>query len=178
MVIFRNRIHPVAAQIFIPSGTELVLKLFFTCLSVLQAVVEQRRLGHVSERLGVGRSDVELRCFVVAERFSPPEGAKAPFVARLEAGEAPLRLGRAEVVTARAGKVEKLLRHLGANDVRAVVVSVGLAVSIPAPSGQGIGAAKLQGGALDVGVLPNQVSLVVGVHVTRQQNGCRRHQQN
>jgi len=169
------QIHPVAAQIVVP--TELVSSLFFwTCLSVpLQSVLEKRGLFHIPKRLEVGRPRVEFGRFVVAERFPPPEGAQAPFVTRFEAGESVMRIGRAQVVTAHARKVEKLLRHFGANDVSAVVASVRLAVSVPPPSGQRIGAAQLQGSSLDVGVTP----AVVRLHLTtrhHQQDGRHRHQ--
>jgi hypothetical protein len=61
----------------------------------------------------------------------PSLGAQTPAIARFEAGKAELRSRRTEIVTARSGKLQKLLGHLYANGVGADIICPCSTTTIP-----------------------------------------------
>ena len=62
--------------------------------------------------------------------FLPAEGAEAPAVASLEAGEAEFRVWRAEVIASRFWEGEELIRHNGTDDMGAFILEIGMAEPI------------------------------------------------
>src|SRR5262245_54976972 len=83
----------------------------------------------------------DLRRAAGVERLLPALGAQAPAIARLQALEAELGHGRAEVVAARLGEGEELPRHHGTDRVQAGILAAGVAAAVAVEAGQGFGRA-------------------------------------
>ena len=92
-----------------------------------------------------GRRDSRL------ERFLPALHAKAPAVTGHEAGEIPLEMRRAEIVSACLGEFEEFVGHLRAHRVESAIVGARSAVAIAKESRGGLPAAAFQFGTKDVG---------------------------
>src|SRR3990170_4313347 len=84
------------------------------------------------------------------EGLLPARGDDAPAIARLEAGEHPLRLGGDEVVPAGHREGEELLGHDGADDLEAGIDTTCMAVAIAVEASQRVEAARLEIAAVDV----------------------------
>ena len=76
--------------------------------------------------------------------LEPSAGDDAPPVAGRQAGEAPLRTGRHEVVADAALVLEELGRDDDADGVAAPVLGPGRAVAVAVEAGQRVGAAGLE----------------------------------
>jgi hypothetical protein len=85
-----------------------------------------------------------VRCFRENRRrhpgvqsLLPPADAKTPTVTGGEAGKPELRMGRDQVVSLRAGKLQKLRRHDRANCMQSNIAGTGTAKAISIePSGR------------------------------------------
>lgn len=96
------------------------------------------------ERGSVTRFQINRPGQTSLERSFPARNTDAPSVARLQAGEAPFRMGRDEVVPIQDGKIQKLTRHLHANGVLPNILSAGATVAVAIKAGERIAAATLQ----------------------------------
>jgi hypothetical protein len=96
--------------------------------------------GFEDDRAG-GSSSLDLE---------PAGGTDAPAVARLEAGEAELRHGGAEVVAEGLGGFEEWSVDDAADGVDAMVVGASLAAAGTVEAGHGLAAADVEGLAQDV----------------------------
>ena len=99
-----------------------------------------------------------MRCFkvnrswpFVVERSLPSGHTDAPFIARLQTGEPPLRAGRDQIVSVEHRKVEKFLVYLDANGVLSNVVRTGSTVAVAVKTGEGVATTTFQFGAKDIG---------------------------
>ena len=88
--------------------------------------------------------EVDARGDAGVPGFEPAFDAQAPVIAGLQAGEAIVRHGRAEIVAARAAEYEKFVRHLGADGVQADVTGAGIAASVTVPAREGGAAAGVE----------------------------------
>jgi hypothetical protein len=88
------------------------------------------------------RLQVHWRRDAGLQRLLPTSHAKAPAIALLQAGKVRMRYD--EVIAARAGEIEELLRHPGANRVQPRVAWTGAAVAIAVEARERIGAAAAQ----------------------------------
>lgn len=76
----------------------------------------------------VRRSREDVRRLARLKRFEPPRRAQAPLVTRLQTRKR-RRVRRGQVVSFRAGEIQKLLRHLRANGVQTEVIGARGAVA-------------------------------------------------
>lgn len=98
----------------------------------------------------VGGGEDDLGSEAGVEGFLPAWGTEAPAVAGLEAGEAPLQVGRGKVVADRLGERQEVGRHDDANGMRADVFGTRIAVAIAEKAGHRRRAASCQLAAEDV----------------------------
>ena len=94
------------------------------------------------------RLEVHWRRDTSLQRLQPPRHAKAPAVALLQAGKVGMRCD--EVIAARAGEIEELLRHSCANRVQARVAWTSAAIAIAVEAGERIATAAAQVCAQDI----------------------------
>src|SRR4051812_24534520 len=94
------------------------------------------------ERAFMRRGEDDFRGGAVIKRFLPARGAKAPAVARLQTGEAPLQVRRRKIVAGRLGECQELGRHHYANGVRADVLGTGVAAAVAKKASHGCRAAR------------------------------------
>jgi hypothetical protein len=96
------------------------------------------------------RLQIDRRGPVVLHRRFPAGHTHAPFVARLQPGKAPLRMGRDQVVAVEHGEIEEIAGALHANRVKADIFRAGPAKAIPIKPGQRISAAAFQLGSENI----------------------------
>jgi len=85
---------------------------------------------HNLERALVRRAQVDARRHTGLVSFLPARGAQAPAVAGLQARETELGSRRREIVAAEARELEKFLRDLDADRVRAQIVVARVAAAV------------------------------------------------
>ena len=94
------------------------------------------------------RLEVDWRRDTSLQRLQPPRHAKAPAVALLQAGKVGMRCD--EVIGARTGESEELLRDSCANRVQARVAWTSAAIAIAVEAGERITTAAAQVSAQDI----------------------------
>ena len=116
----------------------------------LKAVLFQLRQGDKLQRIRMGGFHHDRRRVAFLECFTPAKRAKAPAIARLEAGKTVLRHRRGEVIAASARERQEFARHPDADQVRPQVGLVGVAATVTKIPGQRVEGAGRQIGAKDV----------------------------
>ena len=103
---------------------------------------------HELESGRMRRLEVHWRRDASLQRLQPPRHAKAPAVALLQAGKVGMRCD--EVIAARAGEIEELLRHSCANRVQPRVAWTSAAIAIAVEACERIATAAAQVSAQDI----------------------------
>ena len=90
------------------------------------------------QRRGMRRFQIYRRRNPAFQRIFPTRHTHAPFIARLQPGKIPFRVGRNKIVPIEHGKIEKLARHLRANRVLPHIAGASAAISITIKSSERI----------------------------------------
>src|SRR5437870_6016133 len=81
---------------------------------------------------------------IVIQRAFPARHAHAPFVSRLQSGEAPFRMRRDKIVSVEHREIEKFLRDFYTDRMKANVFLSRSTKSVPVKSSHGIAATTFQ----------------------------------
>lgn len=101
--------------------------------------------GDEIERLGMRALQDDSGCNASMQGLCPAAGAQAPAVSSLKPRKAMLRSRSHQVITALQRVHQEFLRHAGADDVRAVVMLIGIAAAIAVVAGQWVVRARQEG---------------------------------
>jgi hypothetical protein len=88
---------------------------------------------------------------VMIQRAFPPRDAHTPFVARLQPGEPPFRMGRDQIVSVEHGKIEKFLCDFHANRVQPNVFRTSATEAVAIKAGDRIATATFKFASENVG---------------------------
>jgi len=113
-------------------------------LMQVQRMLFERFKRREIEDAFMGRLEHDARRHASLPRLDPAKHVQAPAIARLQAPEPKIRPRSDQIIAALARKLEKLCRHLDANEMCDAILAASAAAPIPKESGQRIKAAGKQ----------------------------------
>jgi hypothetical protein len=114
------------------------------------SVLDKQLEGNDLEGVLVSGFEDDGACGASLLNLKPAGGADTPAISRLEASEAELRHGGAEVVAEGLRGFEEWLVYDAADGVNSVIIGAGLAATSAVEAGHGLTAADVEGLAKDV----------------------------
>jgi hypothetical protein len=97
------------------------------------------------------RFKIDRRSAIIIQRAFPARDADTPFVARLQPGEPPFRVGRDQIVSVEHGKIEKFPCDFNANRVQPNVFRTSATEAVAIKAGDRVATATFQFASENVG---------------------------